>query len=66
MYNLETHIAIIALLIAYPILFVTRDKVLTKGETEEEYAKRSKANNVAVTAFSTILIFAVLYNATFY
>ena len=66
MYNFETHIAIIALLIVYPIFFVTRDKVLAAKETEAEYARRSKGNNIAVVLFSVLLICAVLYNATFY
>lgn len=66
MYNFETHIAIIALLIAYPIFFVTRDKVLAPKETEDEYEQRSKGNNIAVVIFSLLVMCGVIYNATFY
>ena len=66
MYNFETTLAIIILLILYPILFITRDRVLTKGETEDEYEQRFKANNRAVVIFSLLVMLCVIYNATFY
>ena len=66
MYNLETTIAIIVLLVLYPIIFITRPKLLAAKETEDEYEKRSKANNIAVTIFSLLVILGVVYNATFY
>ena len=66
MYNFETTLAIIILLIAYPILFVTRERLLAAKETEDEYEQRSKANNRAVVIFSLLVMLGVIYNATFY
>ena len=66
MYNFETTTLIIGLLAIYPPLFITRPKVLAAGETEDEYAQRFKANNLAVVVFSFIVMLGVIYNATFY
>ena len=66
MYNFETTVLILGLLACYPPLFITRPKMLAAGETEAEYAKRFKSNNIAVTIFSLIVMVGVIYNATFY
>ena len=66
MHEFDTTMLIIGLLIIYPLLFIVSKKELAARETQEQFEKRSKENNIAVSIFSLLVMSGVIFNATFY